>query len=90
MLRLTKLDMVNIDLVVGEVKPSVDGEKERNEIRHGDYESTPGTIWVLEMTTIQFSESSGEIINIFVCRKKGDNVEHGLGRKLILISTKRL
>lgn len=31
------------NFVLGEVKPSVDGEKEGNKIRHGDHESTPGT-----------------------------------------------
>lgn len=52
MLCFIKLDMVNIDFVLGEVKLSVDGEKERNKIRYGDYEFILGIIWVFEMIII--------------------------------------
>ena len=47
----TKKERKRVHKVTGEVKPSVDGEKEGNEIRHGDYESTPErreTAWNME------------------------------------------
>lgn len=84
--------MENIDLDLGEVKPSVDGEKKGNKIRHGDYESTPGTTWVVEMYGDFGEKPLFSIMKVFlyIRRKKGGNVEHGAGRRPTLISTKRL
>lgn len=85
-----------IHKVAGEVKPSVDGEKEGIKIRHGNYESAAGTDFTNSNNAWGsmsiFFFPSNNLDYFFECanRRKDGNVGRGMGRKLIMISIKRL
>ena len=85
-----------IHKVAGEVKPSADGEKEGIKIRHGNYESAAGTDFTNSNNAWGsmsiFFFPSNNLDYFFECanRRKDGNVGRGMGRKLIMISIKRL
>lgn len=80
-------------VLAGEAKPSVDGEEERIQVRHGDNEFASGINYPRNLNVarkIQNSVLIGVYLLRRVNRRKGGNVGRGMGRKLTMIFIKRL
>ena len=75
----------------GKAKPSLNGEKERIQIRNGDNEFATG-IFQSFINVLQIMDHSSHLVAFVIYdvnRKKGDNEELGMARRLIMISIKR-